>query len=259
VSNYGRVAVSANGWLNQRVSDVLAHGLPPLPPTVDELRNFNPLEPRDDDGKWTEGAAGAVANAANDLLGLAERIKLGDDEHLVASGKFSTHSGYDVDIMHAVIDTPGGRQIRIGLIPSHDAGHWTAADKGGTSVLSPRAAAHLRDDLTETNKRARAAAKKADAAAEAGRAPDVPIGDPIDHGSAAGGWTNINWSTELTDDDPTSWLVSLSTSRQGSDADPAVLTPKDVNGFVKQLDGLLGMARSASGLPDLPPPVVSRS
>lgn len=200
--------------------------------------HFNPNEPRDPhSGKWTD----AGADLAGDLLKLAGRIQLGDGEQLRSSGRLETSSGTDVDILHAVIDTPGGRQFRLGVIPADHADRWAAADKGGTSVLNQRSVAHLRDDLTEATKTAKTAAKAADKAWDRGDAPD--LSQAVASGTTKGGWADLSWSVHLTDDEPTSWQVSIEATRDGAPtsgtADAAALTPKDVTKFVKQLDGLV--------------------
>lgn len=209
-------------------------------PTALRAGHFDPNEPRDPhSGKWSGGPGGAAANITGDLLDLAGRIQLGDGEHLHSSGRLETHSGHDVDVLHAVIDTPSGRQVRLGIIPSHDAHRWTAADKGATSVLSPRQTAHLRDDLADATKTAKAAAKKADAAWARGDTPDTSTS--VASGVTHGDWADLHWSVDLTDDDPTSWSLSIEPAHSGKvdeSAGPATLTPKDVGALIKQLDGI---------------------
>jgi hypothetical protein len=204
---------------------------------VRTVARFDPTEPRDPhSGKWTNGPGGAISDA----LKLAERIHLGDGERLHSSGRVETHSGHDVDVLQAVVDTPRGRQVRIGIIPSDDAERWAAGDKGATSVLTPRAAAHLRDDLAEASKTAKSAAKEADAAWARGDAPDTS--NSVASGVTKGDWADLQWSVGLTDDDPTSWSLSIEPARDGKaisqTADPATLTPRDVAALIKQLDAI---------------------
>lgn len=197
-------------------------------------RNFNPsLHPHDPHNGEFVSTGGVV----HDLLDLAGRIHLGRGEHLASSGKLETSSGYDVDVVHAVIESADGKRIRLGIIPSDDIGKWTAANKGGTVDMSPRQAAHLRDDLTEANKAAKASAKKADAAWAAGKTPDLTR--PVVTGSVGSSWGDLHYETYLTDDDPTSWLTSLQVAGASETADPAQLTPKDLGKFIKLLDGLV--------------------
>jgi hypothetical protein len=112
-SSYGAVALSDDGWINEHVRDVLEHGLPPLPPTVDEqLRGFNPLEARDDDGKWTDGPGGAATGALKDALKLAEKIQLDDNEHLIGSSKLDGDAG---GIRMALTDQSDKHFLRLGI------------------------------------------------------------------------------------------------------------------------------------------------
>ena len=213
------------------------------------LRRFNPAESRDHDGKWTDGPGGAAAGAVDDLLDLAGKIKLGEGEHLQSSGRLHTNAGVDTDIMHAVIDTPGGREIRLGFIPIEDAGKWTAGNKGATANLSVRSAGHLRDDLIEGDATAKKAAKAADKAWQSGKPPDLK--DSVASGKTASPWGDISWEIFLTDDEPTSWHTSLQITRGGTpvdaQADAATLTPGDLKKLTKLLDGMIGHNRSTYG------------
>lgn len=130
-TGYGTVAITADPWLNGHVSDVLLHGLPPLPPVTDEqVRAFNPLESRDDDGRWTEGAGGAL----KDVLKLAGKIDLDSDEHLVGSSKIDADGG---GLRMALTRQDGRSWLRFGAGPEgygrRDREEGTAAWDGNPS------------------------------------------------------------------------------------------------------------------------------
>lgn len=112
---------------------------------------FNPRQPRDDDGKWTDGPPGTnlvddlgrlpdgsvptrdefggddPTDPARDKLGLAGRIRLAGGERLLSSGAVNADEGAFV---MAVIDTPQGRRLRIGQVAREDKKAWRA-DPGG--------------------------------------------------------------------------------------------------------------------------------
>lgn len=194
-----------------------------------EIRRFDPREPRRPDGKW--GSGGLI----KDVLKLADRIQLGNDEHLVGSHRISPEGGHDTDTLLAVVDSPKGRQIRLGIVPTADAEKWRAANKGGTVNLSPRSAAHLRDDLDEANKTAKKAAKKADAEWESGGHPD--LNGPVAKGKVSTEWGDLNWDVFLTDDDPTSWTTTLEVDQS---AGGSVFYPRDLQKLLKTLTSAIG-------------------
>lgn len=205
-------------------------------------RKFNPAEPREPhSGKWTSGPRGA-AHAAGDALKLADRIALGKDEHLVASGRFDGNGGSDVSLLHAVVDTPRGREFRLGVIPGEDVERWRAGDKGSTVKLSPRQLGHLRDDLAEAQTKAKAEAKRIDKIWNSGGHPtEAELTTPAAHGSVAGTWGELTYLVHLTDDDPTSYQTTLDVAHNGvtsETSDGVQLTPADLGKLIKQLDGL---------------------
>jgi hypothetical protein len=181
-------------------------------------RNFNPDQPRGWHGRWVAGLAG--------------RIHLGQGEKHVSSHRIRPEGGHDVDTLIAVVDTPHGRRIRVGIIPTHAAGKWRAANKGGTVNLTPESVARLRDDLTAANAAAKKAAAKADADWAAGRHPDTSA--PVATGVIHSDWGDLRYDVHLTDDDPTSWLTTL---EAGSDvADGSAFYPKDLAKLIHLLD-----------------------
>jgi phage portal protein BeeE len=181
-------------------------------------RKFNPDQPRGPHGRW--------------IAGLAGRIHLGKDEKHVSSHRISPSGGHDIDTLIAVVDTPHGRRVRLGIIPTHDAGKWTAANKGGTVNLTPESVRQLRDDLTAADAKAKKAAAKADADWAAGRTPDLST--PVAQGSVSSDWGDLRYVVHLTDDEPTSWTTSLEAGT-GESGD-SVFYPKDLAKLIHLLD-----------------------
>lgn len=73
---------------------------------------FNPDQPRDHDGQWTDGVPGPASVGAADKLKLAGRIGLSPGERLAATDKVDFKDG---TVRLAVTDGPGGRVARIGI------------------------------------------------------------------------------------------------------------------------------------------------
>jgi hypothetical protein len=142
MSGYGTLAITADAWTNARAQEILTNGLPPLPSV--ELRRFDPAEHRDNDGKWTAGAAGA----AKDVLKIAEKIDLGKDEKLIASDKLNTNGG---NIRVALTEVNGVKSLRLGIGGEgfgtrHDgAGPWTGNRDKSSALEAERN--KLRDEL----------------------------------------------------------------------------------------------------------------
>lgn len=110
-AGYGTVALSGYEWLDERAQRVLTHGLPDLP-AEPQVRRFNPTEPRDSEGRWSNGPGGGAAGVLKDALKLAEKIDLKSDERLIASSKVDGESG---GIRMALIDRRGTPALRIGV------------------------------------------------------------------------------------------------------------------------------------------------
>ncbi|HTK61735.1 MAG TPA: phage portal protein, partial [Pseudonocardia sp.] len=197
------------------------------------MRHFNPDEPRRPDGKW---GSGGVSHALKDALKLGDRIDLQPGEKLAGSDRISPSGGHDVDALLAAVDSPHGRQIRIGIIPTHDAEKWRAGNKGATVNLTPESVGQLRQDLTAANAKAKKAAAKADADWEAGRIPDLSA--PVAEGIVHSEWGDLRYVVHLTDDDPTSWTTTLEAGT--GDADGSVLYPADLRKLIDKLEALAG-------------------
>jgi HK97 family phage portal protein len=202
------------------------------------MRHFNPDEPRRPDGKW---GSGGVSHALKDALKLGDRIDLQPGEKLAGSDRISPSGGHDVDALLAAVDSPHGRQIRIGIIPTHDAEKWRAGNKGATVNLTPESVGQLRQDLTAANAKAKKAAAKADVDWEAGRTPD--LSEPVAEGSVRSGWGDLRYVVHLTDDDPTSWTVTLEAG--AGDAGGSVLYPGDLRKLLGKLNGFAEVQAAA--------------
>jgi hypothetical protein len=201
-----------------------------------EERKFNPGEPRDPQGQWSK-----VGGAIKDALKLAGRIKLGDGETLHSSGKVVPKYG-DSSMVWAAIDTPRGRELRLGIVDNNDAQKWSAADKGSTSALSPAALGRLRGDLDAAQTKGKAAAKKANAAWDSGQAPTDPVllgEDAVAEGQIAAGWGDLHFNVYLDDDEPTSYDTEISV---GPSEASVKLTAPELRKFLGQLDELASAA-----------------
>ena len=114
VGAYGTVAITADSWLNGYVQPILTHGLPPLPPVVDELRRFDPsLHPHSPaNGEFIGTPGGAAGGALHDALKLAGKIDLDPDERLIGSDKLDMRGG---GIRLALTEAHGVRSLRLGI------------------------------------------------------------------------------------------------------------------------------------------------
>lgn len=205
-------------------------------PSTGEVRKFNPNEPRDPhSGKWSDGVPGSAA--LKDGLKLAGRIQLGNDETLGGSGKVGLEND-DVALLWAAVDSPNGRQIRLGVLPGEDTDKWRAANKGATANLSAADAARLRDELAAASAKAKAAAKEVDNYWHSGQAaPPQMLSEAVAEGRIASPWGDLTYSVYLTDDDPASYLTTLHVG-DSETADGATLTPTEVRKFARTLGDL---------------------
>ncbi len=82
---------------------------------LERHRSFDPSQPRDDDGRWTDGTPGPDVPKLPkrvDKLGLDGRIKLDPGERLVATEKVGADGG---GARLAVVETASGRRVRLGV------------------------------------------------------------------------------------------------------------------------------------------------
>lgn len=125
----------------------------------------------------------------------------------------------------------------MGIIPTHDAGKWSAANKGGTVNLTPESVGRLHDDLTAANAAAKKAAAKVDAQWNAGKTPsEAELTAAVAEGSVHSDWGDLRYSVHLTDDDPTSWKTTLEAG--AGDTGGSVFYPPDLLKLIRLLDGL---------------------
>jgi hypothetical protein len=158
-------------------------------------RAFNPHQPRDDDGEWSDGIPGP----AGDPLKLASRIKLAAGERFGGSAKV-TDVRNDQVLTMARIDTPGGTVVRLGQVPTEDARYWRAANKGATVELSASSARQFRDTVitqADVGKKSVAAHRAELRAAHKAGLPDDQLPDP--EADLGGGvikgdrWGDVHW------------------------------------------------------------------
>jgi hypothetical protein len=201
-------------------------------------RKFDPAEPRDPhSGKWTDGPGGAV----KDALKLAGKIALKDDEHLALSGQLNSKSGTGIDVVWAAVDSPRGREVRIGTV--YEPEKWRAANKGSTAPLTTGQVAGLRDDLAAAEVAAKSAAKTSQAIYSRGGTPTDRVltgEDPVAKGRIESAWGPVEWSVWLDDSDPVSYNAELLVG--DTDLDRAQLPPDELRKFVKQLGDLVPAA-----------------
>ncbi len=104
---------------------------------------FDPRQPRDEDGQWTDGAGVSLdkwgrlpdgglpdtdefggddlTDPKRDKLNLAGRIRLGGGERLLSSGAVNADESA---IVMAVVDTPEGRRLRLAVVAGEDKKGW---------------------------------------------------------------------------------------------------------------------------------------
>ena len=215
---------------------------------------YDPTQRRNGDGEWATGGASngtaARMTAGEDRLGLAGRIRLGDDERLVSSDRLAPTLDIDADLLYAVIDGPSGREVRISAAPTPDESdtEWDGDDEL-TARLNPRSVRRLRNDLDEAGKAARRLAKEADAVWDSGGTADPKLYEaPVVEGTIG----SVHFETWLTDDEPTSWVTHLYTPSTGAPdgADAGVrLNPKDLRkliAWLTRVDAALTEAEAAT-------------
>jgi hypothetical protein len=259
MSEYGAVALTADPWINARAQAILTAGLPDLPPVPAELRKFNPLEERDERGRWSIGGA-----VIHDLLKLAGKIDLDSDERLIGSDKLDMRGG---GIRLALTETHGVKSFRLG-IGGEGFGHggvWhgnrgglgNSDDPGGIDGFTAKLDASAVERLRATLIKALADGKSKQT--EVDKAYDAGLSDPprpeqgfwtMAEGSISGEWADIAYNVYL--DDPSVGVeVHLGAVPHDTDRDLADLTgsdqaarldPAEAQKFVK----LLGEYVSAS-------------
>lgn len=199
---------------------------------------FDPKQLRDPGGEhggqWVKNPAGAF----KDELNLAGRIHLDPGERLVSSSRLADSSGADVDLLFAVVHSPHGHEVRIGVIPSGDAGKWTADAKGATAGLSSDELRRARTELAAASAAADKAAEEVEQAREAGR----PVTDPKLSGAApfasgqllSANHDDLDWAVFLNDQ--AAWDLSITPTR--GEFDGAVLDPLDTEALLTHLADL---------------------
>lgn len=118
---------------------------------------FNPGQPRDGDGQWTDGTPGSAAKA-RDALKVGDRIHLGQGEALVSSGRVGGGEFSTADAVMAVVSGPAGPTLRFGVVNHDETRAWTGSgdstitfDEQGIGQLWDAAGA-LDDEIAERKK-----------------------------------------------------------------------------------------------------------
>ncbi len=107
------------------------------------LEKYNPLQPRDADGQWSDGVPGFAS--ALDKLKLSRRAPAG---FVVQSSKKLKTDNADVGI--AEVDGPDGPQVRVGVINS-ESGKWDAGFTGEARKAQLREEIGRREALMESD------------------------------------------------------------------------------------------------------------
>jgi hypothetical protein len=132
---------------------------------------FDPGQPRDDDGQWSDGVPGP----AGDPLKLAGRIRLGRGERFAGSAAVDD-GNHDTTVVLARVDGPDGMRIRLGVVPAEDKRRWAAQPRGRTVELTAAGAA----DLQAAARQAVDAGKRSIAEYRAELRKAIKAGLPVD-------------------------------------------------------------------------------
>jgi 2'-5' RNA ligase len=102
---------------------------------------------RDDEGQFADiPGVGDDAVKLADKLKLGSRIQLGEGERLLSSRKFKTdRDDGSMDMLAAEVETPSGREVRIGIIDADDSKRWP----GGPDSKRDARVAEIRAERAE--------------------------------------------------------------------------------------------------------------
>lgn len=199
-------------------------------------RKFDPRQLRDPGG---ENGGQWVKNPA-DELNLAGRIHLDPGERLVSSSRYGDLSDSDVDLLFAVVHSPFGSEVRIGVIPSDSAEEWTADAEGATAGLTGDELRQARTDLAAAAAVADHAADTAAEAWDSGGAPTDPkqLGVvPVASGRfLSANHDDLDW--EIYVNDQSSWNLSIAPTEGESSG--TLLDPLETIELLNLLSGLQG-------------------
>lgn len=223
------------------------------------LERFDPHQPRDHDGKWTDGPLGPASVAVKDALRLADRIQLGPGERFGGSAKARDASG-DFAAVFARVDGIDGPKIRFGTVLPEDARKWRAANKGRTVELDETGVRQLRDVLAGAPDAGRDSVSKYYADVRAAHAADLSPDDYPDPeiviagGTIRAGWGDVKWTLRLDADagpelpginaPGAGWSLGLDVVPAGQDPEDLrdayyVDTPAQVKALDKTVAGLI--------------------
>lgn len=124
------------------------------------LAKYDPLQKRDHDGQWSDGSVPDLV--PGDKLKLGKRIQLGEGEELLSSRKFKSTDSSSWDLLAAEVDTPGGREVRLGVISPDNSRGWGGAPTANAAARHAELS-ELRDNMDEDDPRFEALDEEIDA------------------------------------------------------------------------------------------------
>lgn len=225
-----------------------------LMPTAADLQpetmaRYNPHQLRGSGGKWTDGGVPDVSDSFEsfaDYLGLDGRVELRPHERLGSTGDV-TDADEGLAVNYAVIhehdDEANPDDLAatawIGITPAHDSNDWLP-DRGvdNTTHLNVDEVHDLRTGIASAATEADAAATKAEKAWSKGAAPTDPKlrgEEPI---ATGGDPEAVSWDIYLTDDEPTSWQLTVRVPSGGvdpSESDGISYNPSDAKNLLLHL------------------------
>lgn len=232
----------------ERVDEV-AGGLVPTAADLqpETMARYNPHQLRESDGKWTDGGVPDVSGSFEsfaDYLGLDGRVELGPHERLGSTGDVTDESE-DQALNYAVIHEHDEESddlaatAWIGITPVPESHDWLP-DRGvdNTTHLNVDEVHDLRTGIASGAGEADAAAAKAEKAWSGGAAPTDPKlrgEEPI---ATGGDPEAVSWDIHLTDDEPTSWQLTVRVPGGGADtseSDGISYNPSDAKNLLLHL------------------------
>lgn len=176
------------------------------------------------------------SGGGSDLLGLADRIKLGDGESLVSSG--SLDSGPDAEVLWAVTSTADGRVVRLAVLDGEAVDEWDGTGDLTTTLDRDQVEA-LRGELEEGAKKSKAYAAQLNKLYDEGDVPKDVADDLYDEPIASGRTGDLRWEMHIDGMDPLSYEVKLHVGDDEAD-DGKTLEPKDLRKLLKKLTAVSG-------------------
>lgn len=102
-------------------------------------------EPDDED---SDAAPSGLVATGKDKLKVGSRIRLGPGEAVAGSERVQVGNEYN-DVLLALLDTPDGAELRVGIVNEENDGRWRASNTGTTVRLDTTGMAQLRTAVDE--------------------------------------------------------------------------------------------------------------